>query len=310
MKLTFYSKHNTTVSFTKIKFYNLIIKTLLSQNLILTTLFQSLLLKYMSNLTQINNKSFSKFSQSINFYQSSHTWFTKSLKTPSTKLLNVTTKNHLLPKAENLENLRLYQIFSSLAFSKPFLYSKIHSVYRLLFNTINPNELVYVDAGKAFSQWSSTQSLLVNLFYYNIRVVSFTGKLLIDEVLSLNWKLTTPHLFSHSNFDKSIFFSPADTGPIYSWNYLRLSKFKIENAFIFDLGFHKRTVFFLRRRKFFTFSIVAATQSPWLVDHPIPVLSSTLLTQYYFLKLVTYAFSRGQNLYFTNCKLLWLKLYL
>jgi hypothetical protein len=309
MKLSLYSKNNINLSFKKIKFYNLIIKTLLNQNLIFTASFQNVLLKYLSNLTQITSLPASRYTQSLNFQASSRTWFQKIDATSSYNAPRVSLKHQSLTKLENLESLKLFQLFLKISCSEPFLHAKVHYLYRLLFNTSNPNLLASIDLGKAYSRWSTTQTLLINLFYFNIKVISFGNKLLINEILSLNWKLTSSELFSHSHFRKSLFFTSAKTGPLYARNFYSWSKLKIENAFVFDLNFHQRTIFFLRRYNFFTMGIVAAAQNPWLLDHPIPVFSSTILTQYYFLKLFTYTFSVAKNLYFTNCKSLWLKLY-
>lgn len=308
MKLSINNKIFTT-SFKKIKFYNLIIKVLLKQNLTLTSSLHYLTVQYASNLTQLSNISFSKYSQPFNFTTSTRSFFQKNDFTTSSLKRKTFSKNYSLDSVESLESLKLFQLFLKLTCSQPFFYSKQHYAYRLLFSNLNPNELLYVDLGKAFSRWSSTQSLLVNLFYYDIKILSFGSKLLSNEILSLNWKLATPNLLTHSTFDKSFFFTSAKTGPLYSKSFLRLSKFNIENAFVFDLNFHQRTIFFLRRYKFFTLGIVASTQNPWLLDYSIPVFSSNILTQYYFIKLFLYTFSTSRYLYFSNCKSLWLKLY-
>jgi hypothetical protein len=187
MKLSLYSKNNINLSFKKIKFYNLIIKTLLNQNLIFTMSFQNVLLKYLSNLTQITSLPASRYTQSLNFQSSSRTWFQKTDTTSSYNVPKVSLKHQSLTKLESLESLKLFQLFLKISCSEPFLHAKVHYLYRLLFNTSNPNLLASIDLGKAYSRWSTTQTLLINLFYFNIKVISFGNKLLINEILSLNW---------------------------------------------------------------------------------------------------------------------------
>ena len=77
MKLSINNKIFTT-TFKKIKFYNLIIKVLLNQNLTLTNSLQYLTLQYISNLTQLNKTSFSKYVQPFNFSTSSRSLFQKN----------------------------------------------------------------------------------------------------------------------------------------------------------------------------------------------------------------------------------------
>jgi len=306
MKLSIFNKNLNTHLFKKIKFYNLIIKILLNQNLNTTSSFQYILLNFASNLTQLKNSLSSKYIQPFSSITSTRTTFQKNGFVPTFLPHKTFLKSN---SVVNVETFQLFQLFLKLSHSILFFYSKQHFINRLLFNNLNPNDLVYTDLGKAFSRWVSTNVLLTNLFYYNIKILSFGSKLLKDEILSLNWKLSPSNLLSHASFDKSFFFSSAKTGPLYAKSFLRLSTFKIENSFIFDLNFHHRTIFFLRRYKFFSMGLVASTQNPWVVDYPIPVSISNILTQYYFIKLFLYTFSVARHLYFLNCKSLWLKLY-
>tara|TARA_B100000795_G_scaffold139383_1_gene104270 strand:- start:7 stop:237 length:231 start_codon:yes stop_codon:yes gene_type:complete len=50
------------------------------------------------------------------------------------------------------ETLKLFQLFLKLSRSQPFFYAKQHYTYRLLFSSLNPNDLVYADLGKSFSR--------------------------------------------------------------------------------------------------------------------------------------------------------------
>lgn len=183
MKLSFYNKNLTTTSFKKIKFYNLIIKVLLNQNLVTTSSFQYILLNFNSNLTLLKKNFSSKYSQSFIGSIPTTTFF------PKTGLLPLSSSPQMFLKSKPLigtETLKLFQLFLKLSHNKPFSHSTQHHIYRLLFSNVNHNELVYSDLGKAFSRWSSTHSLLINLFYYNIKIISFGSKLLINETLALN----------------------------------------------------------------------------------------------------------------------------
>ena len=308
MKLINLKTHS--IPFKKLKFYNIIIKMLLTQNNTSSLPFQYLLFYYFNVLTLVNKYTFSKTISPVNASHYSRTLFQKGSKEVFSSSKTGLLKGSTLTNSTSLEIVKLFKLFLKLSLSQPFFYSRYHYSHRLLFNTLNPNEVVYVDLGKSYSRWFSLQTLLTNLFYYNIKIASFGTKLLADEILALNWRLTFTNLTTHSLFTKSFFFNSAKTGPVYSKSFLRLSKFNIENAFVFDLTFHQRTIFFLRRYNFFTFGLVTSAQNPWLVDYPILVSSSSLLIQYYFIKLFTYTFSSAKYLYFNNCKTLWLKLYI
>jgi len=149
MKLSFYKKNLMTTSFKKIKFYNLIIKVLLNQNLVTTSSLQYILLNFTSNLTLLKKNISSKYSQSFSFSSSTRTIFQKNGTLPTSFTSNIVLKSKPF---RGTETLKLFQLFLKLSHSQPFFYSKQHYIYRLLFSNLNPNELVYSDLGKAFSR--------------------------------------------------------------------------------------------------------------------------------------------------------------
>lgn len=174
------------IPFKKLKFYNIIIKMLLTQNNTLSLSFQYLLLNYFNTLTLINKYTFSKSTSPVNASHYSRTLFQKGSKEVFSSSKTGLLKGNSLTNSASLESTKLFKLFLKLSLSQPFFYSRHHYSHRLLFNTLNPNEVAYVDLGKSYSRWFSLQTLLTNLFYYNIKIASFGTKLLSDEVLALN----------------------------------------------------------------------------------------------------------------------------
>jgi len=307
MTLKSVAKLSERSTFKKVKFYQLLIKLLIKQDIVMTSNFWNLFKNYLVLMDLLPKSFVSKYSHLPKSVEYSRNILHK------TDNLKLTSSIHLLKvnyfdADKGPESLILFKLYLKLAYSQPFFNAKQHFSYRLLFNNFHPNEVVHLDLGKAFSRWFSTHSLLINLFYYSIRLVTFGTKLLRDEILALNSRTSPINILNNNTFTKSFFFSSATTGPTFATGFRRLNSSKVENAFILDLDFHRRTTFFLKRNNIFTLGLVPASQDPWVVDHPIPTFSSTTLTQYYFIKLFTYTFSVGKSAYFMNVKSLWFKL--
>jgi hypothetical protein len=100
------------------------------------------------------------------------------------------------------------------------------------------------------------------LFYYNIQILSFGNRLLVDEILSLNLKSAPSTLTSYNLLNKSFFFRNAKFGDQFSIIYKRIQSLKIENAFIFDITTHPRTLVYLNAINIFVIGLVPITQNP------------------------------------------------
>lgn len=150
----------------------------------------------------------------------------------------------------------------------------------------------YISLRKVFRVWSSTYQLLFNIFFYNIKTVTFGNIFFKNEVNSLNWYLFNP--------DTAIFryVYPFLTNRITrifnaGWkvfHLLRQSGFNI--SFIIDLVFHKKTIYYLRRLSFTTIGLVPSNYNLLYLDCPILTTSDSFLNQLLFIR---FLISCGRN---------------
>lgn len=156
----------------------------------------------------------------------------------------------------------------------------------------------YLNLPKLLVKWRHATTFLYNLFYYQSTLLTFTSKSLKLETLAFNWTSSNLdiHLFQ---FSQSYFFSknnPYGDNSSYVYEILNLNGFDL--AFISDLRYHYKTLFFLKRHSFYTFGLVPWNSSPWLVHYSIPVGSSNLISQYFFLKLLLLVKKKAHSKYF------------
>jgi hypothetical protein len=295
------TKHNLLK---KIKYNKFLIKTLIKTSNFNLKTFKSFNCFY----NFLNFNPFVNFSQN-SFYNTTHL----NLRNHDYKISkNKTSLLKLELTPQNLQKKATFKVFNTyLEYSQKWFsfFLKPHFSYKLFLSITKTNDLLYLDIVKVFNRWLNTYTLLGNLFYYNTQILSFGNRLLVDETLSLNMKTAPSTLTPYNPFSKSFFFRNAKFGDQFSIIYKRIQSLKIENAFIFDVTSHPRTLIYLNSINIFTIGLVPITQNPWSLNYPIPVSNQSIITQYYFIKLFLYSYFTVKNQYFNTLKKTWNSLY-
>jgi len=150
------------------------------------------------------------------------------------------------------------------------------------------NSVYVMDISKFFKRWSDIYGLLFNIFFYNYTPIFFGTPVFKNETLALNWyfsdldtnmwKYAFPFfIYKLSSFNKKFEFF--------------LEKLKTANIsfyFIIDCFYHLKLLPLFNKQNLYTIGLVSNNTNPWLVSYPVPVLSSNLFAQFFFLKLLTY----------------------
>ena len=243
--------------FKKIKYNKFLINTLLN-----TTNFN---LNSLKNLTCFY--SYLNLTSHVNFSQTSFYNLVKSnIRNFNYKISNkkvLTRSFNLTP--QNLKTTTTFKLFNTyLEYSQKWFsfFLKPHFSFKLFLSITKTSDLLYLNIVKVFNRWLNTYTLLGNLFYYNIQILSFGNRLLVDEILSLNLKSAPSTLTSYNPLNKSFFFRNAKFGDQFSVIYKRIQNLKIENAFIFDITTHPRTLVYLNSINIFVIGLVPITQNP------------------------------------------------
>jgi hypothetical protein len=189
----------------------------------------------------------------------------------------------------NTDSLRLFFLYLAFANGSSDTSYVIHAHWKPFFiRSFGSNLAPYIDPMKLIQRWNHTYHLLYNLFYNQSQMVAFSNKTLKTESSAFNWtapvvrgtlfRYATPFFWLKNNSYGS------DILVMYS----KLSDRGLEASFVTDTRYHQQTVFFLRKCGIYTLGLVAYTANPWLLHYPVPVASSTLFTQYFFLKYIIY----------------------
>lgn len=152
----------------------------------------------------------------------------------------------------------------------------------------------YLNINRAYTKWIHTYNFLLNIFYARMNVLLFTNRSLRVEALSFNWSYDVMPYSLFKRVSPFFFLRDQEYGAEQMESYWKRIHHGHSLAFVADIQYQKRAAFFLRSQGVYTISIVPYTFSPWSVHYSIPVASSTLFTQYFFVKLVAYFRQHGE----------------
>jgi hypothetical protein len=127
---------------------------------------------------------------------------------------------------------------------------------------------------------------LFNLFYFDTELMVFGTSFFKKELLSFNWKVTNslkfiwrytlPFLYLRSN-------KITDYG-YYVFNKLRLSG--LRTAFVVDVMYHSKTLYYLHRSHFYTLGVVPTNVSAFSVNFAVPTAVDSVFSQLFFIRFV------------------------
>jgi hypothetical protein len=218
------------------------------------------------------------------------------------KFFNTTPKFF---ESQLIHRLSLFHMYLSFANGSGHSAFKIHAYNRLLFMANDHQYTPYINIQRFHKKWLHSYSFLMNLFFWQTPILMYSSKYLKDESLSFNWSYS---ILPYSLFKYAapyFFIKDVRYGAEASYVYKKLSINGVQAAFVSDIVYHKKSLFNLRKYGMYTMGLVPYSASPWVVHYSIPAASSTIITQYFFIKLIMYIRQQAEYQRFTIFKNLW-----
>lgn len=163
---------------------------------------------------------------------------------------------------------------------------RVHASFNIFYLYNSQSNVGYFNLKRIFKAWNNIIIFITNIFYYNLNHLVFGSSYFKYEVLSLNWTSLnfTKFLwrFSHS----FIFFLKNKTtlnNRLY-FNYLNYLNFKI--AFIVDIYYHNRTIYYFNRSRAITIGPVPVSSNYYTLSISLPVSSNLNFSNLFFLRLI------------------------
>ena len=205
-----------------------------------------------------------------------------------------------IPKSTNL-----FKLYVTLLTQTTVTTSQIHPSHKFNFILNKQLNISSFNLTKIKHKWLDSYHLFYNLFFYKLPILSFSTPVFRNELLSLNWgindklrgywKYVSPSFYlARNKVMKSEFLL---------FNYLSKQGFYM--ALVFDVLYHKNTIFLLHRNQFFTFALVPLQHSLYTVNFAIPISNESPFLHLFFIRLLLHIQKTTKLSYFKQLSHIW-----
>lgn len=181
----------------------------------------------------------------------------------------------------------LFELYLHFTQMNPSAFFKPHGAFLTYFIVNSNGAATFVNVSKTYSRWVNFINLIKNIFTNNINTFLFSTSAFRQECIAFNWteKCLEYELFKRSTpyfFKKDIQFG---TDSITIFN--RFERSGLSTVFLTDSQYHWKNLYYLKRVGIYTISATPINSNPWNVHFSLPVGSNNLISQYFFIKLIT-----------------------
>lgn len=197
--------------------------------------------------------------------------------------------------------INFYQIF----FNQYQPYFKVHSLFKPFFLFNLKGTTVCINYLKLYKRWVVTYNLILNLFVKQINPLVFTTKVFRKEATAFNW---SNYIWDYTFFKTTApYFFLQDTvyGNTTNTTFSLLAEHHHLLSVVTNSTYHEKNLKFLKKFNAYTIGLVPVNSSPWLLSYPILIGTNELVTEYYFLTLLSFLKQYSQLLQFDSYLNLW-----
>ena len=185
---------------------------------------------------------------------------------------------------------------------------EIHPSFASTYFYNSQSNLGVFNLKKVFNVWFNVLSFLNNLLTHKLHYLFFSSSYFKYENLAINWRVNNKlrSIWRYSN--PFIFFMKNKTTRYNDIFFKRLSRKTSKLAIVVDIYYHKRTLHYFNRYKFFTIGPVPVTSSLYSLSLAFPVSSNSVFSNLFFIRMLfrlkkltaTYHYKRLSKYTITN----------
>ena len=185
---------------------------------------------------------------------------------------------------------------------------KVHPSNKQFFLKIASSGGGFTSLRLLFNVYNKFNSLLFNITYFDIKLLSFGNSVFRQEIAAINWGHITYYIALFKLSNMSIFFRPNKLNDKLPkvFKFLKLNGF--HTSIVYDCNYHKRTIYYLHRLNFFSIGIVPANMPKYTLSVSLPTLNDTLLSHLFMVRLFVKIQRISRLKFFKQANSLWYKL--
>jgi hypothetical protein len=188
----------------------------------------------------------------------------------------------------NHKTFTLYKIFLNTSILPTKNSFKVHPSTKSFFLNYSKLSVNIFNINKLFNRWQDFYYLILNIFFYNLPLVTFGTSVFKNELLSLNWFLNEK-LKQHWRYVRPYIFTKENKINDEYTNIFSSLKLKgLTLSFVINVDYHKKTIYYLKRFNFFTIGVVPVTSNLLSVDFALPSSCESMSSHLFFIRTILY----------------------
>jgi len=197
--------------------------------------------------------------------------------------------------------INFYQSF----FNQHLPFFKPHGFFKPFFLFNLRGQVVCLNYSKLYKRWAVTYKLLLNFFYKQLNPLLFATKVFRMEVTAFNWAGSAWDYTFFKRVAPYFFLQDTVYGSTTNTTFTLLSETHSLLSIVTNSTYHEKNLKFLKKFNSYSVGLVSVNKSPWLLSYPILAGTNELVTEYYFLVLLSFLKQFTQTLYFNEFLNLW-----
>lgn len=178
---------------------------------------------------------------------------------------------------------KLFKVFLTSSSSKPN--TSLAKSYIIKFNYIYPSSSTsFISLQRLFTIWKNYYTLMYNIFYYKVNIITFVNSFFIREVAALNWFMNKQLKNIWRYIQPFFFFKSGQIFNLSNFFFTQLRENNVNTSLVLDVFSNKKNLYYLSRYNFFTIGLVTANSYSKYIDFYVITTNDSIYTQLFFVR--------------------------
>jgi hypothetical protein len=209
---------------------------------------------------------------------------------------------------DKISHFKLFTVFLKANSTLGFTNFVPHTSQRAVFVRYYKKGVAISSIPRFYSSWTNAYNLLFNIIFYRIDILTFGSAFFKNEILALNWG-NKNLLNSFWRYAKPfLIYQSVKINDYGNYVFRSLNRMGYYTSLVLDISYHKKTIYYLRRSKFYVIGIVPSNYDIKSVDFSLPIINDSMSNQLFFIRLILLIKKNVKSYHFKELKSLWLKI--
>lgn len=206
---------------------------------------------------------------------------------------------------DKIEQFKLFKVFLKANSTLGFTNFIPHTSQRSIFIKYHKKGVAFSSLPRFYSSWTDAYNLMFNIIFYRIDILTFGSSFFKNEILALNWNNKGLINTFWRYIKPFLVYQSVKIHDYGNYVFRSLNRMGYYVSLILDITYHKKTIYYLRRSKFYVIGIVPANYDIKSVDFALPIVNDSMTNQLFFIRLILLIKKNVKIYHFKELRLHW-----